>query len=211
MRGVSELLKMANAHIDGLQDPILQINHTWKNPTSDFIQIFNKDDCHWVTLSSIGMPEGSVAVYDSLHGTTFSTSFKRDIAYFCRPSGDKLLLHTMNVQRQRDSFSCGIHAAAFAASLAHGQDPCELRYYGAGKHLRDGLCKGQLMPFPADVSVNHKRIISTLTLEILCVCHGIDDSSPMIECQNCNQWFHRHCVHTEDNEVEWHCGQCKHM
>ena len=79
-----------------------------------------------IGFSSIGMPEGSVAVYDSLHGTTFSISFKRDIAYFCHPSGDKLLLHTMNVQRERDSFSCGIHAAAFAASLAHGQDPCEL-------------------------------------------------------------------------------------
>ena len=62
MREVSELMKMANAHIDGLQDPILQINHTWKNPISDFIQIFNKDACHWVTVSSIGMPEGSVAV-----------------------------------------------------------------------------------------------------------------------------------------------------
>ena len=67
------------------------------------------------------------------------------------------------------------------------------------------------MPFPADVSVNHKRIISTFPLEILCVCHGRDDGSPTIECQNYNQWFHRECVHTEDTEVEWHCGQCKHM
>ena len=95
-------------------------------PPVIFIQISNKDAYNWVTLSSIGVPEGLVAVYDSLYGITFSTSFKPDITYFCHPSSDKLVLHTMNVQRQRDSFGCGIHAAAFATSLAHREDLCEL-------------------------------------------------------------------------------------
>ena len=166
MRGVSELLKMANSHMDGLQDPILQINHTWRVPTSEFIQIFNKDSCHWVTVSSVGLREGAVGIYDSLHGTKFSTSFLQDVVAFCQPRGDKLVLHTMNVQRQRDSFSCGIHAAAFATSLAYGQDPCELRYQGADKHLRDGLARGHLRPFPAEIKVNNKRIIATFSLDI---------------------------------------------
>ena len=136
-------------------------------------------------LSSVGMPDGTIALYDSLLGTTFTTTFMRDIAHFCHPSGAQPLLYTMNVQGQHDSFSCGIHVAAFATSLAHGKDPCQLCYFDVGKHLQDSFSKGQRMQFPAEVIVQNKRIMSTFTIEIHCLCHGIGNGTPMVACYQC--------------------------
>lgn len=78
---------------------------------------------HWLLLSSYGAARpGQLAVYDSLYDS-LSTSTAALVhqlqELYVPPPGVVLRL----VQRQRDGYSCGLFALAFAFSIAHVQDP----------------------------------------------------------------------------------------
>ena len=50
-----------------------------------------------------------------------------------------------------------------------------------------------------------KRHIKRATIGKFCVCKGIDDGiRPMIQCENCSDWFHFECVHIPKDKVPSH-------
>ncbi|PVG03382.1 hypothetical protein CPB86DRAFT_446717 [Serendipita vermifera] len=46
--------------------------------------------------------------------------------------------------------------------------------------------------------------------EIACICNGVDDGRPMVQCDRCHTWHHVDCVTKEGEELpeEWFCGKC---
>ena len=57
MAAASELLLSSHPHIDDVQNTVLQQNHSWVLPTTEFIQFLHVSNSHWVTISSIGESE----------------------------------------------------------------------------------------------------------------------------------------------------------
>jgi len=49
--------------------------------------------------------------------------------------------------------------------------------------------------------------------EKYCICNGIDNGSPMIQCDYCMEWFHYSCLNLNANSAEleeiWKCVKCK--
>ncbi|XP_050713449.1 uncharacterized protein LOC126996730 isoform X2 [Eriocheir sinensis] len=107
---------------------------------------------HWLLLSSYGAGRpGQLAVYDSLYDTlsTSTAALVRQLQELHAPPPGVVV---RPVQRQRDGYSCGLFALAFAFSIAHGQDPCRLRYVRArmASHLLSCLERGTVTPFPSE-------------------------------------------------------------
>ncbi|XP_050704332.1 uncharacterized protein LOC126989765 [Eriocheir sinensis] len=107
---------------------------------------------HWLLLSSYGAARpGQLAVYDSLYDTLSASTaaLVRQLQELHTPPPDTVM---RPVQRQRDGYSCGLFALAFAFSIAHGQDPCRVRYVRArmARHLLACLERGTVTPFPSE-------------------------------------------------------------
>ncbi|XP_050711135.1 uncharacterized protein LOC126995543 [Eriocheir sinensis] len=107
---------------------------------------------HWLLLSSYGAGRpGQLAVYDSLYDTLSpsTAALVRQLQELHAPPPGVVV---RPVQRQRDGYSCGLFALAFAFSIAHGQDPCRLHYVRArmASHLLSCLERGTVTPFPSE-------------------------------------------------------------
>ena len=62
--------------IEGFQDTLLQKKHAFEVVSGEFIQIINKSNSHWVTLSNLGIQQhGTIRIYDSLNSPNPSTDF----------------------------------------------------------------------------------------------------------------------------------------
>ena len=80
--GQKMLLKQYGDRVSGLQDVIKSRTLLMDIEPSEFVQILNKSDCHWFTVSTIGCKPGVVNVYDS--ATKYTTQRnKEEIA--CAP------------------------------------------------------------------------------------------------------------------------------
>ncbi|TRY66540.1 hypothetical protein DNTS_015919 [Danionella cerebrum] len=63
------------------------------------------------------------------------------------------------------------------------------------------------------------QIPSTLQLgenaPLYCICRKSDINCFMIGCDNCNEWFHGHCINVTEKMAkairEWYCQQCRKM
>ncbi len=74
------LLRKENQNSGGLQPTILSENVQFSIQKEEFVQILNVNNSHWLTISSIGCPKGTINVYDSLSSNSLSTRTMRVIA-----------------------------------------------------------------------------------------------------------------------------------
>ena len=115
------------------------------------------------------------------------------------------------MHRQQNNSDCGIYAAAFATSLAVGNDPLSIRYEcNIRSHLANCLEVGQQTPFGNKIiQARLPRIVHSKNVDIYCECRGTDDGSLMVQCDTCKKWFHMQCVNDNKNTTtEWFCRQC---
>ena len=209
----SLLLKQAFPHLDGLNDTVLQpLKAISASGDRKYIQVFHVNGNHCLTASNLlaGDSCNVVDIYDSAR-VTLSTEAKRAIAGFHQCTSSTLTLRYKDVQRQPNTYDCGVHALAMATSLAHGADPTQLTYCEPRRHLQQCFASGHLLPFPsvpryfvADDVIEH--------LPLYCACRNVDDGKPMIECDSCDLWFHLSCALGEGVDPppgEWHCDQCR--
>ena len=209
----SLLLKQVCPHLDGLNDTVLQpLNALSASGDRKYIQIFHVNGNHWLTASNLltGDSCSVVDVYDSAR-VTLSTEAKKAIASFHQCTSSTLTLRFKDVQRQPNTYDCGVYALAFATSLAHGADPTQLNYCEPRRHIQQCFASGQLLPFP---SVPRRPIADDVIehLPLFCTCRTVDDGKPMIQCDTCDQWFHLSCALGEGVNAppgEWHCDQCR--
>ena len=124
-----------------------------------------------------------------------------------------------NVETQRNSYDCGVHAIANATELALGRDPVVCRWDGGRmrEHLKTCLEEGVMKSFP---TLGKKRVPfgsrvrNTVLERLYCTCRMPNDKTrPMISCDNCHGWFHNDCVNLANEEscsdMKWSCMKCK--
>ena len=59
-----------------------------------------------------------------------------------------------------------------------------------------------------------QRILKGEIINIYCTCRLPDDKTGMVCCDNCEEWFHFHCVDVTPNQEfqkEWYCPNCSNV
>ena len=109
-----------------------------------FVQILQVGGCHWIAATNIdaknsvsSYSSNTVRIYDSGMSLDVPLSTQLDICQFWKPSADRVIFDTMNVQQQPNTFECGIYAIAFATELVFGHDPvlCQFKTEELRSHL----------------------------------------------------------------------------
>ena len=84
---------------------------------SEFIQILNCNNQHWVCVSTIGCKDGAINVYDSMLTGDVPIMTKEDIASMMTTRCACIYLIFPNVQQQKSGWDCGLYAIAFVYIL----------------------------------------------------------------------------------------------
>jgi len=183
---------------------------------SEFVQILNKSDYHWFTISTIGCKPGVVNIYDSASKHTVYRN-KEEIAAILNTSRDSVTLQYMNVQHQYGGSDCGLFALAFATALCTSTDPtaCTFDQGQMRAHFLSCLEKGQIDQFPFKERRPISRPVKLETFDIHCHCRMPDNQKErMILCSGtCKQWYHDTCERIDENiwksRRQWFCRNCK--
>ena len=210
-----QLLHQQHPSISGLQDPSLQLTHTFDVQGSrEFIQCLNMSGNHWITVSSVGCDAGTIKVYDSMNLALTST-LKTTLADLINTSNNSFVIEYMNMQYQIGGNDCGVFAIASACSICNGQDPSALKFDqdAMRPHLIDAFLKKKLVPFPTRSSRRGKiTVCCSEKVSVYCVCRLPEDGSRMVECGKCKEWFHMPCVKIPKSVINsrkpWNCGRC---
>jgi len=92
-------------------------------------------------------------IFDSLRHAPSADTLET-IAKFVKCKPGHLQVKVMNVQQQPNAHDCGLFAVAFAAALAHGEDPTE---WLSGMRCR--LAYG-----PADATATHYLLLQQMQI-----------------------------------------------
>ena len=175
--GQKMLLKQYGDRVSGLQDVIKSRTLSMDIEPSEFVQILNKSDSHWFTVSTIGCKPGVVNVYDS--ATKYTTHRnKEEIAALLHTTSDTITLQYMNVQHQYGGSDCGLFALAFATALCAGINPtaCTFKQELMRNHFLSCINKGQIEQFPIKQSrraITRPVKIDTIDIPAIVVCQKI--------------------------------------
>ena len=116
--------------------------------TSEFIQILNTGQYHWVCVSSIGCAPGVVNLFDSL----FTRINNMVLSQIKCLMGEDLLIDTnvVQVQKQENNSDCGLFAIAFATCLTFHINPENVIFDCSQmrNHLKKCLTSGKMELFP---------------------------------------------------------------
>ncbi|KAJ8023112.1 HMG domain-containing protein 3 [Holothuria leucospilota] len=193
-----EILK-ASMPVGGLQNTLLMQSTGFEPVLSEFVQIVNLTNSHWVLISNIGVPEPHIRLYDS--STNARKRYPLDMikaaACLLQTKESSIIVNVMNVTQQNDGSSCGVFALAFAATLCAGQDPTKMHYdeNTMWTELIDNLNNLEMLPFGIKGTnrVARPKRISLIREGIFCTCRRPDDGNKMAECKFCKEWFHQAC------------------
>ena len=67
IRAFQYQLQLQFPKVGGLQAPTLAQKYAMEPQTVEFVQVLNLGGSHWITVTSVGCPQSSVKVYDSMH------------------------------------------------------------------------------------------------------------------------------------------------
>jgi len=204
--------------LSGLQSPQNGKGYQFKTVSGHFVQILNvMHGSHWITVSNVNCDSNIINVYDSAYAY-IDMDTKHQICSLVRPACDILTLRMPNIQRQPNSFDCGVFAIATATELALGRDP-RLCYWDTTRmriHLIQCLEQGKMESFPQK---EHRRIPlsnqykKTMSIKIFCICRMPNDTSKaMVKCDSCRKWMHKECMGLDQAasvEAVWYCSSCK--
>lgn len=153
---------------------------------------------HIGLVSNVNCDSNTINVYNSAYAY-IDMDTKHQICSLVRPACDILTLRMPNIQRQPNSFDCGVFAIATATELALGKDP-RLCYWDTTRmriHLIQCLEQGKMESFPQK---EHRRIPlgnqckKTMSIKIFCICRMPNDTSKaMVKCDSCQKWMHKEC------------------
>ncbi|XP_016420119.1 CXXC-type zinc finger protein 1-like isoform X1 [Sinocyclocheilus rhinocerous] len=61
----------------------------------------------------------------------------------------------------------------------------------------------------------HNTVVDGENAPLYCICRKPDINCFMIGCDNCNEWFHGHCINVTEKMAkairEWYCNQCQEL
>ena len=198
----------------GLQSVVLLRCLAVNVERGEFVQVLNKGENHWFTISTIGCEHGVVKIYDS--APPFVTSRNREeIAALLCANTKSITLEYMNVHRQIGTSDCGLFALAFATSLCHADDPTQHLYTqdAMRAHLIAAFESGKLKDFPITSSRrSHLKPTKTETFNVYCSCRQPYSGDDMVECTSCKEWYHDTCEKVPSDvwstRKDWICSKC---
>lgn len=203
--------------VSGLQDVTRSRTLTMDVETGEFVQILNKSDCHWFTISTFGCKHGEIKIYDS--GVKYMPYWsKEEIAALVNAKCDVVTLRYMNVQHQDGTSDCGLFALAFATAIYIGTDPTSVTFNQRQMrtHYLNCIQKGHIEQFPLSRSRRPiYRPIKEDMFEVHCHCRmPHDNEERMIFCNGiCKKWYHETCedieYHIWNSRMKWYCKNCK--
>lgn len=127
VHAAQQLLKKENPYVGGLQDPVLQMAHSFEIEGGEFVQILHMNNNHWITISSIGCSPGCIKLYNSMQ-LPIPSSIKQTIAELIHTQRKQITIEHINTQLQQGESECGLFAIAIATALCHGQDPQQMEF-----------------------------------------------------------------------------------
>lgn len=209
---------------NGLQDTlVLNKKLLWSSNPTDFIQIVNLNNQHWICISNIGCLPGVVDVFDSIPSYSVgSSSLKSQVAAILRPRETSFTLQFVDTQRQSGSNDCALLAIDFATALCHQQDP-QLCTYDQGKmrsHLHQAFKQGILTPFPPSLKPRRRgrdRKLTIQTVQVYCKCRQPwnkrdEENGGLVQCTACHEWYHEKRENIDSalvgTTLPWYCSKC---
>jgi len=210
-----QLLKKDFPHIGGLQPTILSTKYLFDVQRCEFIQILHVYGSHWLTISNIGCPAGSINVYDSLPNCALYSNMKRQIATILFLADQKMItVNFVDVQIQGNGSDCGVYALAFVTSLCCGEDPAKINYASpmSREHLYKCLENQKMTSFPQRSRGKKARCRNQTSFEIFCKCRN-PEYGKMICCNSCREWYHEDCITAppavwKNINIQWFCDNC---
>lgn len=149
----------------GFQPPCIGETCAYDIRRVEFVQIANNGQGHWLTVSTVGAPEGTVNIYDSLY-MSVNTHIKDQILAIIYSTKKEVTLNFLNIQTQAGTCDCRLFSSAFANCLANGIFPekqvfnqAEMRH-----HLYSCLDRQELTNFPTKRTKTRIKSVDTLDL-----------------------------------------------
>jgi len=144
---VQLLIKKQFPSVLGLKSTLIAERHGKVLPQHG-LQVLLVRDNHWILLSTMGCPQGSVKVYDS----TFinqSTCALKAVAKALITTEQTVRIAFMDTELQPTATDCGIYVAAMMTTIAYGGEPCYCSYdhKTMRSHLAQCFEDQQLTPF----------------------------------------------------------------
>lgn len=130
--------------MEGLQWPVLGPACRFKRVCGQFIQILHTGNSHWVCVSSVGVSNGKVNLYDSLYHNVIGKEVEEQVINLAGTE-NYYGLQVVPVQQENNGGDCGVFAAAFATCLTYGILPQTIHM---PKHLLRYLKLGEMELFP---------------------------------------------------------------
>ena len=93
--------------------------------TQNGLQVLLVRKNHWILLSTMDCPQGSIKVYDSAFDNQPPSVLKVITKAFVAPE-QIVQISVMNTEIQRGPNDCGVYVSAMMTSIAYGEDPCYL-------------------------------------------------------------------------------------
>lgn len=173
-----KLLKKQHPFITGFHSPSIRGNSITPEP-SEFIQIINTGVSHWVCLSTIGCPSGTVKkLYNSIRSSCPNKVLLAHASRMLFTKEQSITFVIPPVQEQIGPNDRGIFALAFATSLCRGMPPEEREYDQGLMRWHYVECLEQLAtkPFPG-----HQRLLPpngkmlVYEVKVFCSCRMPED------------------------------------
>ena len=207
------LIKDKFPTIGGFQSVIHSKTLTFK-PEKEFVQVLNCNNAHWVCATNIGCKQNVVKVYDSWRTGDVTMDTKEAIANLLQSGKQRIYLLLPEVQQQRDGSSCGVFALAFAHTLAEGKDPSNLDFpdeVGLRNHLFKCIIHKKMAPFYTKQALYKPGKAMRSIFRIYCTCRLPDSGDEMVQCRNCNEWYHFTCIGVPPGtklKSSYYCSDC---
>ena len=210
MTAVQLLLKHQFPKIRSLEDTLRQQIAPLKSIPPGSLQILLVNSNHWITVSTIKADGTDITVYDSKYSHLHCDT-KRLLSQLVHTCKKSFTVRMANVNKQAGDNDCGLFAAAYCTSLAHGCNPSACVYEQASmrSHLLKCLEEKKMIPFP---TIRQRRVgtAKVMDVEVYCYCRCVNDGSPMVQCdgKSYKEWFHIDCVSDYVNGEIWLCKDC---
>ena len=172
--------------------------------------MFEEERQHWIATSYMG---GEVRLYDSASTGTLKPSIERQLVQLYRSAvrDGQLMVTLTPFQQQLGNRDCGLFSIAAAYDAAAGRNLSTASYDQdrMRSHLEECIEKEHLSQFPSAMTPVHRCKLKHLFVHIYCVC-GLPESfdSKMVECEDCQRWYHFKCVGLTEEPGSWMCSDC---
>ena len=179
---------------------------------------------HWVCISTVGCPTGTVKLFDSAcpaGGTKyFSTPrgevLAKQLAVLFNDTHREVTVEVVSCTQQRGATDCGLFAAAFATALCLGQGLDTAQFVQSKMRTHLVLCFENLniTGFPQGRMCNstaRRQFAWREELRFICICRQpwLLSGEPVVLCSKCNSEYHLSCIGRKNTRAKaWICYLC---